>query len=101
MSVWVDAATVATGLNVLLLCALGYVWGRNFLALRTKHTAGLLVFAALLLAENALALYYYLVDPTLSIWYATQAPRPLWQATIVLHILEFVGIAVLTWITWD
>jgi hypothetical protein len=101
MSVWVDAATAATGLNVLLLAVLGYVWGRNFVELRSKHTAGLVVFAAILLAENALALYYYLVDPTLSVWYATQAPTVVWQATMVLHVLEFVAVAVLTWITWD
>lgn len=101
MSVWVDAATAATALNVLLLLALGYVWGRNFLALRSKHTAGLLVFSVILLAENALALYYYLLDPTLSVWYATQAPTVVWRATMALHVLEFVGIAVLTWITWD
>ena len=101
MSVWADAATVATGLNVLLLLALSYVWGRNFLQLRSKHTAGLLVFAVVLLAENGLALYYYLVDPQLSIWYATRAPTLLWQATMALHVLEFVAVAVLTWITWD
>ena len=101
MSTWSQVATVATGLNVLILLGLGYVWGRNYLEMRSKHAGGLALFAAILLAENALALYYYLVDPTLSTWYATRAPTVVWQATMLLHVLEFVGLAVLTWITWD
>ncbi|MFB6282174.1 MAG: hypothetical protein ABEH40_09155 [Haloferacaceae archaeon] len=101
MSVWVDAARVATGLNVLLLAALGYVWGRNFVAVRTKHTLGLLVFAAFLLAENAFAFYYYLLDPTLSVWFSTQVPVVAWRAMMLLHGLETVGLLFLTWVTWD
>lgn len=101
MSVWVDAARVATGLNVVLLAALGYVWGRNYLAVRTKHPLGLLMFSLFLLAENAFAFYYYLLDPALSAWFSTQVPVIAWRALMLLHVLETLGLLFLVWITWD
>lgn len=101
MSIWVDAARVATGLNVLLLAGLAVVWGRNYLAIRSKHTLGLLLFAAFLLAENAFAFYYYLLDPTLSGWFSTQVPAVAWRAMMLLHALETIALVFLTWVTWD
>jgi len=101
MSVWTDIARLATVVNVCLLLALGYVWGRNYLAVRTKHTLGLLLFSFFLLAENGLTLYYYLLDPDLSVWYSTQMPTIVWQATMTLHVLQALGLAFLTWATWD
>jgi hypothetical protein len=101
VSIWVDAARVATALNVLLLLTLGVIWGRNYLDLRSKHTLGLLVFAVFLLLENAFALYYYLVDPDLSAWYSTQVPVIAWQAMMLVQVLETLGILFLTWVTWD
>lgn len=101
MSIWVDMARAATGLNVLLLATLGYVWGRNYLAVRTKHTLGLLLFSVFLLAENAFAFYYYLLDPTLSVWFSSSVPVVAWRAMMLLHALETIGLAFLTWVTWD
>lgn len=101
MSIWFDVARLATGVNVLLLVLLGYVWGRNYAAVRSKHTLGLLVFATFLLLENALTLYYYILDPDLSAWYSTNVPTIVWQATMLVQVLEAIGLSVLTWITWD
>ncbi|WP_058366738.1 hypothetical protein [Haloparvum sedimenti] len=101
MSLWFDVARVAAGVNVLLLLALIAVWGRNYLEFRTKHTLGLAVFALLLLAENALSLYIYLVDPTLSGWFATDVPAIAWRAMMALHVLETAALGFLVWITWD
>ena len=101
MAVWVDIARVAVGLNVLLLAILGFIWGRNYYRLRSKHTLGLLLFSAFLLGENVMALYYYLIDPTLSIWFSTQVPAIAWQAMMALHVLEALGLAFLTWVTLD
>lgn len=101
MSLWVDLARVATGLNLLLLAALGVVWGRNYLRLRSKHTLGVLVFAALLFFENAFALYFYLLDPLLSVWFSTQVPDPAWHAMLLFHVLESVGLTFLVWVTLD
>ena len=101
MSIWVDVARLATGVNVLLLAALAYVWGRNYARLRSKHTLGLLLFSLFLLAENGLTLYYYLLDPDLSLWYSTQVPTVVWQATMLLHVFQAVGLLFLVWVTWD
>ena len=101
MGVWMTAASAATAVNVVLLVALAYVWGRNYARLRSKHTLGLLLFSLFLLAENGLTLYYYLLDPDLSLWYSTQVPPVVWQATMLLHVLQTVGLVFLAWVTWD
>jgi hypothetical protein len=101
MSVWVDVARVSTALNVLLLGVLAVVWGRNWLRLRSKHTLGLLTFALLLLAENALAFYYYLLDPTLASWFSTQVPVIVWRLMLAVHVLETLAVAFLAWVTLD
>lgn len=101
MTLWVDVARAATALNVVLLLALATVWGRNYLRFRSKHTVGFLVFALLLLAENVMALYYYLIDPDLSVWFSTAVPTIAWQAMMSLHVLEFAALLFLTWVTWD
>lgn len=99
----IDAMHVFSVLNVVLLLGLGYVWGRNFFQFRSKHTLGLLVFAILLLAENALALYLFVFYHDLTVWInsAKLVPAIAQRAMLALRILEFVGIAFLTWVTWD
>lgn len=101
MSVWVDTARVAAAVNLLLLAGLATVWGRNYLAFRSKHAAGLLVFAVLLFAENAVALYIYQADPTLSVWFATAVPVVAWRALLALHVLEVVALVALARVTFD
>ena len=101
MTLLADLARVAAGVNVLLLMVLASIWGRNYLRLRSKHALGLLCFALMLLGENGFALYYYLVDPTLSAWFDTQVPAVAWRAMLSFHLLETVGIVILTWVTLD
>lgn len=101
MGLLIDAARAATALNTVLLAMLTYVWARNYLQFRSKHTLGLSVFAILLLAENALAFYYYMLDPDLSVWFSTAVPDIAWNAMLSLHLLEFGALVFLTWVTWD
>lgn len=101
MSTLVTAAQVAVGINVLLLLGLCWVWGRNYAQLRSKHTLGMLVFAMLLLIENVFALYYYLVDPTLSAWFSTNVPPEAWYAMLLFHVLETLALLFLSWVTFD
>lgn len=101
MSLLSDVAKIAAGLNVVLLLGLLYVWLRNYLQFRSKHTLGLSIFAVLLLLQNALTVYYYLWDPTLSVWFATDGPRALWQAMMIVDILEVIGLSFLAWVTYD
>lgn len=101
MAVWVDIARIAVGLNVLLLSVLSVVWGRNYYNIRSKHTLGLLLFSVFLLGENVLALYYYLIDPDLSVWFSSDVPDIAWRAMMLFHVLEALGLAFLTWVTLD
>jgi hypothetical protein len=98
---WATVARISAGANLLLLTGLGAVWVRNAVRFRSKHTAGLALFAGLLFAENAVALYYYLLDPTLSAWFSTAVPPVAWRAMVTVHALESVALAVLAWTTWD
>lgn len=101
MSLLVNAARLAVGINAILLLVLIAVWGQNYLRLRSKHTIGLLVFGVMLFLENVFSLYFYLLDPTLSIWFSTQVPNIAWRAMLLLHLLETVAIGVITWTTLD
>lgn len=104
MAVLIDAMRAFSALNVLLLLGLGYVWGRNFLQFRSKHTLGLLVFAVLLLAENALAIVFFVFNyEGLTLWVTNPqlVPPIAQQAMLALRVFEFGGVAFLTWVTWD
>ncbi|MFD1512749.1 hypothetical protein [Halomarina rubra] len=97
----VTLAQVATATSVVLLFVLASVWVRNYRQLRSKHTLGMLVFALLLLVENAFALYVYLLDPRLSAWFGTAVPDVAWYAMLGFHVLEALAIGFLTWVTLD
>jgi hypothetical protein len=99
--IWPTVARISVTLNVLLLLGLGAIWARNYWQFRSKHTLGLFVFSLLLLAENALAMYYYMVDPTLAGWFATAVPAIAWRAMMILHVLETIALLFLAWVTWD
>jgi len=93
MSLVLDVARVSAGLNVVLLLALAYVWASTYREIRSKHTLGTLIFAILLLAENSLALYYYLSGLAI--------PPAAVRAMMYLQLLETAGIAFLVWVTYD
>jgi hypothetical protein len=77
------------------------VWSRNYRQFRSKHALGLLTFGVFLLAENVLAAYVYMADPTLSVWFSSQVPDVAWFAMMSLRVLETGGLAVLAYVTWD
>jgi hypothetical protein len=89
-----DAARVAAAINVALLLILIGIWVRNLRTIRTKMTIGSIIFATLLLAENALAFYYYMFS-------GIPLSAPAVRAMMYLQILETVGIAALVYVTLD
>lgn len=103
MSGLIDLMRVLLAANMVLLIALGYVWVRNYLRFRSKHTIGLALFALFLFGENAVGLYLFLIDPTLSAWVTNPqaVPAPAQWTMLGLRALEFVGLLFLTWTTWD
>ncbi len=64
---------MAVGVNFFLL-ALGSIRLRDYRRFRPRHTLGLFVSSAPLLAENSWALYYWLLNSTLSVWFSTAVP---------------------------
>lgn len=88
------AGIVLSGVNVVLLLALSVVWLRNYRTFRTPLLLGLVAFAAVLLVENAAAIYYFFsmemlftADPTVQ------------TVVAVLRGLQFVALAFLTYVT--
>jgi len=100
MTLWYDVARIAIVINLVLLLGLGYVWVRNYLQFRSKHTLGLTLFAGMLFLENAAALYLYMLDPVLSAWMADVPVQPQRLLTL-LRLFEAGALAFLTWVTWD
>jgi hypothetical protein len=99
MTLWLDAARVAAGVNVVLLLALGSVWLRSYRQHGAKHTLGLLTFAGFLLAENVLWLYLYVLHPSFIGWFdATSTDVQI--GVTMLCALELVALGFLARITW-
>lgn len=99
MSIWLDAARLAAGVNVLLLLGLGWVWLSNYRRHGAAHTLGLLVFAALLLVQNALWLYFYVLHPQFIGWFENASVDVQIGVTLLCG-LELVALAFLARITW-
>lgn len=91
MSLILTGARVAAALNILLLCTLLATWIRTYREIRAPLTLGSIVFAAFLLAENVVALYFYFTAPAM--------PAVAVEVMMVLQMLETVGIAVFTYVT--
>jgi hypothetical protein len=101
MGVWIAVVRGAAAVNVVLLVGLCALWARNYRAFRSKHALGLLVFGVLLLAENALAMYYFTWHPELSGWFSGQMPSLPGQAMMFLRTLEAGALLFLGWTSWD
>ena len=93
MSMILNAARVAAALNIGHLLVLLVVWGRTYREIRSPLTLGSMVFSALLLAENVVALWFYLSPPSM--------PSAAVEVMMVLQVLETAGIGVLVYVTWQ
>lgn len=92
MSLILNGARLAAAINILLLGALITIWVQTYREIRAPMTLGSIVFASFLLAENAVALYFYFTAPAM--------PAIAVQVMMVLQMLETLGIGVLTYFTW-
>ncbi len=98
MATWFTVTRLVTGMNLLLLVALSYVWLRNYRRLQTRFTRGFLVFGGFLLVQNAYALYIYVLDPTTSDWFAN-IPARYNLAIMLLTVLQFGALVALARMT--
>lgn len=93
MTLEVDIARAAAGANVVLLAALIRVWAGSYRQIRSTQTLGTLLFALLLLAENLLALFYYVT--------AVSLPVAAFRSMMYLQLLETAALAFLTYVTYQ
>lgn len=100
MATWLDAARVAAGVNVLLLLGLLRVWLGNYRQHGARHTLGLLVFAAFLLVENVLWLYFYVLHDSFVGWFVA-AGTEVQVGLTLLCALELVALAFLSYLAWQ
>lgn len=96
MSTTLMAATALSGATVVLLVVLGAIWLRNYQTFRTPLVLGLVGFAAVLIVENVVALYFYVSMESL------YAMDPTVHTTVaIMRALEFVAVALLAYVTWQ
>jgi hypothetical protein len=94
MSTTILAASAMAAVNVLLLGTLTVVWARNYRTFGTSMIAGLVVFAAVMLLENAAAIYFFF---SMKMLYS--GDPGVQQVVAVLRGLQMVALAFLTYVT--
>jgi hypothetical protein len=99
MTVWLNAALVSAGLNLVLLLILSSVWLRNYRSHGAEHTLGLLIVAGFLLVENALWVYFYLLHPAFRRWFIATGTDVQIGMTLLCG-LELLALLALVRITW-
>ena len=100
MSLWLDVARIAAGLNVVLLGALGFVWLQGYRDHGASHTLGLLVFAGFLFVENLLWIYLYAMHPAFIGWFV-KSGGDIQVGMTMLCGLELAALGFLARITWQ
>ncbi len=86
--------TIATALSALMLAVLLWIYVKNFRQIKSKFTAGLMVFAGLMLLQNIVSLYYYF---TMMDLYVAQVS----VQVLIYSLLQMVAYIVLLFITLD
>nr|WP_233265055.1 hypothetical protein [Halomarina oriensis] len=94
MGTWVMVASALATVNLVLLGVLTAVWVRNYRTFRSGMVAGLVAFGAVMLVENAVAIYFffsmqslYSMDPGVQ------------QVVALLRGLQALALAFLTYVT--
>jgi hypothetical protein len=87
-------ASAMAAVNVLLLGTLTVVWIRNYRTFGSSMIAGLVAFGLVMLAENAVALYFFF---SMQMLYSGDAGVQ--QVVMVLRVLQTVALVFLTYVT--
>ncbi|MFB6183830.1 MAG: hypothetical protein ABEI96_04685 [Haloarculaceae archaeon] len=100
MTLWLTIGKYAVLGNLALLIGLTYVWGRNYRRHGATHTRSLLVFALLLLVENAIFAYLYFLNDATA-WWFYQGSTAAQAGMMGICGLEFVALGFLSYVTWQ
>ena len=87
-------ASILAAANIVLLVGLIIIWTRSYRTFKTTLSLGLIAFAAVLLLENALAIYFFF---SMRMLYA--ADPLVEQSVLLLRGLQLIALLFLTWVT--
>lgn len=82
-----------TAVNVILLLALSYIYGRNWVRLKTSFSAGLLLFTLAFLVQYVMSFYFYVVNMH---FYVDMVSRHVFALTV----LQTIAFSILNGISW-
>ncbi len=88
-----ELTTIFEAVNVILLLFLLSVYVQNYREMKTHFGLGLMIFAAVLLLQNLLALYFHLM---MIEFYSNEAMNHIG----VLSAAQTMALAALSWVTW-
>lgn len=94
MGPWILVASALAAVNVALLAVLTAVWVRNYRAFRSGLVAGLVAFGAVMLVENAVAIYFFFSMGSLY-----SGDPGVQQVVALLRGLQALALAFLTYVT--
>lgn len=94
METTIQTASALAGVNILLLVALTAVWLNNYRTFKTPLVLGFVAFGVAMLAENALALYFFFTMQSLY-----SGDPGVQQAVLALRALQLVALGFLTYVT--
>jgi hypothetical protein len=88
------ATFVLTVVNIVLLLALAYVYGRNWQKIRSTFSAGLLLFTLAFLAQYLVSFYFYMTEMSFFVDMVS-------MHVFVLTVLQTIAFAILNGISWS
>ena len=88
------ATFVLTIVNIVLLLALSYVYGRNWVRIRSTISAGLLLFTLAFLAQYLVSFYFYMTEMQYFVDMVS-------MHVFVLTVLQTIAFAILNGISWS
>ena len=88
-----DITLAVIGINIILTLVLIVIYLKNYGAIKSKITAGLVIFMSAFLVENLVDFYYY--NTILS-----QNIHGLTGFGLGVNVFEMIGLLVLIWVTW-
>jgi hypothetical protein len=94
MGPYIMIASALAGVNVVLLGVLTAVWVRNYRTFRSELIAGLVAFGAVMLVENAVAIYFFFSMETLY-----SGDPTVQQVVALLRGLQAVALTFLTYVS--
>ena len=93
MATLMNISTYLTGLNILLILSLLFVYWKNMKRIRSLFTLGLFIFAGLFLLQNVVSFYF---SVTMMPYYVEGVET----FVFLLTILQTFAFIILNYITW-